>query len=630
VAQSGDVIFRGNCHEGGQANGMHFCNQGDGHALAIGAAEGLTFANYDPISGNSSDCSDFFPNFTVQINPEVWQTGTVLFDRYRSDIWFESTADSPGGGATVSYGTVVLQNGASFGAGSDNFLGKDPNSGTFTLGESATLRIVSSEQDIGYHALNGYTPAEMQGAKAALDPAPWSEIGAGATNLLGHLQFVMPSNFINNRPLLKIPQGTVAVPDSTTIGVGVSDSGGETFALAVGESITLLDCLSLTCDRETFPDCDGSSIPNVLPGYKFHVWREANRILAGLLGVPDESSSNGSALASSSGTSSGASSSTFDGSGSSGGSAPDFDGSGAGFLPGAIADPRYKALSEGWLAGMALLNDCGDLWKIPQTKKTVAFCDLNSGRKRYKTGSSIELRDTSLVSGLARAVGPLTCGAFFEGAFANVRTENELDDGTEIFGEGRARVRGGGAFCVIESNRSDPCGARLEMLLRAGSLRNRWNGKDSAADMAFSGTVPYVGARVGLSYRWENFEKYSVELYGKYQCAYLMGKKFPADEISFRSFDSQRFRLGGRLTYPTDWKLFPWFGAYYERELAGTAEGTVEGLEIPRPTLKGGRTAGEVGLSWRPISGVSVDLAVRGSTGLEKGIGAYVRGGYEF
>jgi hypothetical protein len=102
--------------------------------------------------------------------------------------------------------------------------------------------------------------------------------------------------------------------------------------------------------------------------------------------------------------------------------------------------------------------------------------------------------------------------------------------------------------------------------------------------------------------------------------SYLSGKKFSEGEISLRSLDSHRIRLGSQVTYQTDWKLFPWLGAYYERELAGTADGSAKGLKILQRTLWGDRAAGKRGLSYRPIPLASMDLTVCGSMEREKSI----------
>jgi hypothetical protein len=170
-----------------------------------------------------------------------------------------------------------------------------------------------------------------------------------------------------------------------------------------------------------------------------------------------------------------------------------------------------------------------------------------------------------------------------------------------------------------------------EIAGRAGLLANRWDGEGPAAGRSFDGkNVPYFGGRAGLSCRWENLGKHSIEFCGKYFCSHGNGKYFEREEISFRPVNSHRVRLGGRLAYQSHWKLAPWCGAFYEREFAGTARGSAGGLEIPQPSLKGGSTAGELGLSYRPSAAAAIDLALHGSTGRQNGVSGSLRACYEF
>ncbi|MDR0678938.1 MAG: autotransporter domain-containing protein, partial [Puniceicoccales bacterium] len=125
-------------------------------------------------------------------------------------------------------------------------------------------------------------------------------------------------------------------------------------------------------------------------------------------------------------------------------------------------------------------------------------------------------------------------------------------------------------------------------------------------------------------------EKHSIEFCGKYFYSRGNGEDFVREEISFRPTNSHRVRLGGRLAYPYHWKLAPWCGAFYEREFAGTARGSAGGLEIPQPSLKGGSTAGELGLSYRPSAAAAIDLALHGSAGRQKSVSGSLRARYEF
>ncbi|MDR2663998.1 MAG: hypothetical protein LBB14_00500 [Puniceicoccales bacterium] len=281
AALTGDVIFQDNLINNNvgislnsdgesRSNGLYFANFDNNGMAAIGAAENCTFWNYDGVCGNRDASSNQHkPQLTVQINPDSKQGGTVLFDRYRSDIWFETTT-----GATVSYGTMVLQNGASFGAGESNFCQVAPNSGPFNLGSNATLRIAYG-QDIKRYTFNEDTfKIESVTEVVPYDPlSQLSEIGAGSVVLEGKLHFILPSTVANGNIMLQIPLGTVRIANSATIDVGVSACTKDRLTLLPDQSVTLLTCSDLTCDAELPVECNGATITGVgiQSGYQFRV-----------------------------------------------------------------------------------------------------------------------------------------------------------------------------------------------------------------------------------------------------------------------------------------------------------------------------------------------------------------------
>jgi predicted outer membrane repeat protein len=652
AAQSDDVIFTGNWAgslDGGSTapatapagygafnrpNSLHFANLGGENTVAIGANEGRTFRNYDPISGNVSESGAFAENLIFQINPETEQTGTVLFDWYRSDIWFQS--------ATVSHGTMVLRNGASFGAGTDNFFNKSKNDGVFTLEGNATLRVVYCHDSDDYEFNNGAFSATHR--SIAYDSTTMrSEIGAGSAHLYGKMQFVLPPNFDENVSLLSLPGATVTVYDSASINVGVSDFNEDTFQMVSGQSAILLDCQNLVWSKSPLEfDCDGESIPHVRSGHIFHVWKNATQILMSFIIINKNQSSSGS-LSSSGGSpssnssgssdasSSGASSSlASSGSASSSGASSSVASSDSSSSDGSSTGIPRKSPGDGWLAGVALVNGCWDLPDALPREKVALFLAAGGGRERYRVGSCIELRSSALTAGLTGKVGPLVCGAFFEGVRANVHTETKLHRILQFFGSGRALATGGGIFSRLDFSRIGTGRPFWEIAGRAGSLRNQWHGPVPETEISFKGQVPYWGVWSQLGCRWENHLKYALELYGKYLWSHLGHKNFANEEISFRPSDSHRVRLGFRLSHPPHWKLMPWLGGYYERELAGKIRGAVGVLSVPQSSLKGSRAAGEFGLSYRPAPAVLIDLSLHGSVGRRRGVGAVLRAKREF
>ncbi|MDR0340175.1 MAG: hypothetical protein LBH53_01270, partial [Puniceicoccales bacterium] len=366
--------------------------------VALAAAAGRSFRNYDPIDAISTN------DFHLQINPKNWQTGTVLFDSHRSVVLSlaeypsAETSYSPeqnnyafllgkytpyGAAVSVSNGTMVLQNGASFtiaaklateylqapmgvvdtqtnGVTLGNYQNElsQRTDGTFRLEKPAILRVAYG-QDIERYKFDKNTLAVIPHAQpVSYNPdLMHSEIDADETVLEGRLQFVLPKNVDEDVPMLSFPGGVVFLADSVTVDVAISSCGEGQFDLPVGQSVILLDCANLRCASKSFPNCDGSSIvgARARSGYHFDIRRENDRLLADFLGY--------------------------------------FGGLGA-------APIGYKSLSEGWLAGTALVNGCGDRLEIPSAKKLAAFCALGGGAERHRSGSAIKLDGASFVAGL--------------------------------------------------------------------------------------------------------------------------------------------------------------------------------------------------------------------------------------
>ncbi|MDR0678908.1 MAG: hypothetical protein LBF24_01505, partial [Puniceicoccales bacterium] len=271
AAKTGDVIFQGNSADG-HREGIFFENDQCDDTVKIGAESGRTFYCYDPIrsSGNEGQ-----RDLVWEINPLSTQTGTVLWDGYRSEIWFEG-----GTGATVSYGTMVLQNGASFGAGEGNFAGQDGNYGSFTLGESATLRI-------GYEQLSKNFNIESGKVCTAYEwpiysKSNVSEINAFNTILSGTLQFLLPTNVTANDVLLRFPYGDVQLTDTAKIAVGAV---GTLQSLLIDESVVLIQCDGETLSgREDYSNSTGEELENFcVPGYVFAICRNDTQLLATLV-----------------------------------------------------------------------------------------------------------------------------------------------------------------------------------------------------------------------------------------------------------------------------------------------------------------------------------------------------------
>ena len=319
-----------------------------------------------------------------------------------------------------------------------------------------------------------------------------------------------------------------------------------------------------------------------------------------------------------------------------------------------LAPPRHniraKPLSEGRLAGLALVNQGADLLAGPGMRaaaaagpegQPAAFAAGSMGSSRYDSGSHFDLDGASFLTGLAwiqpSPVGRLALGGFFETGRGNYDTYNSFAGLASVKGHGDASYYGGGLFgrlawqiggsslYVEASGRA----GRVETDFNSGDLRD---GLGREAD--YDSSSPYYGAHAGLGWRVPVHERAELEIHSQYLWTHEEGDRVTvADErVRFSGADSQRWRNGARLAVePAPW-CKPYLGAAYEYEFDGKARASAHGRNFATPDLRGGTGVGEVGLTVRPTGeiGFSLDAAVQGYTGVREGVGGSLRLAWNF
>ncbi len=306
-----------------------------------------------------------------------------------------------------------------------------------------------------------------------------------------------------------------------------------------------------------------------------------------------------------------------------------------------------KTFSEGYLAGALASVRAGDLvagqamTEAKLVKERFArwkgFGVASGIRGKYRTGSHIDTKDTSLVAGLLRGVqfdtANLTLGVFFEAGRSRYDTHNDVSEGGH--GRGTVDYTGGGALVRLDAHN----GLYAEASVRAGNARNEF---DSSLVDALGRTSSYkvqsnyFGFHVGAGYEWQLNDKLGGEVYAKYLFTRLDGDDVTTttgDLLAFDSVTSQRLRVGGRVAYQMSERLTPYVGLGVEREFSAKSKATAFELPISAPSLTGTSGMAEVGLKLLEPKGQygwSADVNLRGYFGTRQEIGGNVRIGYKF
>ena len=309
---------------------------------------------------------------------------------------------------------------------------------------------------------------------------------------------------------------------------------------------------------------------------------------------------------------------------------------------------QAKAFSEAWLAGLTLLNQSGDLvaWqamndalRVSQKSGFGVFGVLGGGDTRYDTGSHVDMKGFSLVTGLAWgadiAPGHLTLGAFFEYGDGNYDTSNSFATSASVKGSGDADHKGGGVLGRLDFKG----GGYAEASLRAGRVDNDYKSRNLTDAMGraarYDGDAAYYGAHLGGGYLWSINQKSSLDLYGKYFWTRQNGDNVTlntGDKVKFKDADSSRLRLGARFNHAVNETVAAYAGLAWEHEFDGKAKASAYGYSIDAPELKGDTGIGEVGIAFKPSKTLplSVDLGVQGYFGQREGVTGSLRIWYAF
>ena len=96
--------------------------------------------------------------------------------------------------------------------------------------------------------------------------------------------------------------------------------------------------------------------------------------------------------------------------------------------------------------------------------------------------------------------------------------------------------------------------------------------------------------------------------------------------------DSDRLRIGARVTANRENKFSTYYGLAYEYEFNGSAGMRAAGMEVPEQSLRGSSYMAEAGLNYQPSadSPWSFDLNMRGYAGERQGASFNVQATYTF
>lgn len=306
-----------------------------------------------------------------------------------------------------------------------------------------------------------------------------------------------------------------------------------------------------------------------------------------------------------------------------------------------IAD-QTKLVAENRAVAAAFVNQGTDL--IADSLDTLSrdgkygvktFAAVHGNRSKYDVNSDIKINGWSTIVGVGAENehngGDFSWGVFYENGSGNYRTYNDFNN--EFFrGDGSLVYNGGGIAARYENSH----GVYTEGSLRAGMLKSEMTDalSDGENKYGYESETAYYGAHIGVGKIFSLGDDSDLDVYGKFFHTYTEGDSFKVanDEFEFDSINSDRLRIGARVTSNKENKFSTYYGLAYEYEFNGDAEMRAAGMKAPTQSLQGSSVMAEIGLNYQPTpdSPWSFDLNMRGYAGERQGGSFNVQATYTF
>ena len=287
--------------------------------------------------------------------------------------------------------------------------------------------------------------------------------------------------------------------------------------------------------------------------------------------------------------------------------------------------------------GTDLISDSLDTISRDSNYGVKTFAAVHGNRSKYDVNSDIKINGWSTIVGVGNADkfdngSEFSWGVFYENGSGNYRTYNEFNN--EFFrGDGSIVYNGGG----IAARYTNKNGVYTEGSLRAGMLKSDMDNalRDGAGNFyGYEIESAYYGAHIGIGKIISLSDSSDLDVYGKFFHTYTEGDSFKVanDEFEFDSINSDRLRIGARITSNKENKFSTYYGLAYEYEFNGDADMTAQGLKAPTQSLQGSSIMAEVGFNYQPTptSPWSFDLNMRGYAGERQGGSFNVQVTYTF
>jgi hypothetical protein len=306
-----------------------------------------------------------------------------------------------------------------------------------------------------------------------------------------------------------------------------------------------------------------------------------------------------------------------------------------------------NSLLESYLVGNAFVTYQGGDFLTDQgiraardtamDKRSHAFAVLGGGKVRHKTGSHVDVKGHTLVTGIATSLGmetgDATLAAFFEYGKGDYDAEHSFTSG-KVKGRGDTDYQGVGFLGRIDFDNA----VYLEGSLRAGRVTTDYRANfagQSPQEFRYETKNGYTGLHIGGGKLWKLSEILRLDSYAKLLWT-RQGKDrlhlSTGERIEFGAVKSKRVKLGARLDREFTKGLTGFAGIAYDHEFADQARAKSAIHTLDTPKIQGGTGLVELGLTSRPSTRqpLCIDFGVQAYVGKREGMTANVKVNYFF
>lgn len=312
-------------------------------------------------------------------------------------------------------------------------------------------------------------------------------------------------------------------------------------------------------------------------------------------------------------------------------------------ITGTEINPQTQLVAENRAVAAAFINQGTDL--ISDSLDVISrdgkygiktFAAVQGNRSKYDVNSDLKINGWSTIVGVGNENehngGDFSWGVFYENGSGNYRTFNSFNN--EFFrGDGSLVYNGGGIAARYENAH----GVYTEGSLRAGMLKSEMTNAlrdGNGNNYGYKSESEYYGVHIGVGQIIPLTESSDLDVYGKFFHTYTQGDSFDVDgdKFEFDGIDSDRLRVGARITTNKANKFSTYYGLAYEYEFNGDAKMRAAGLSAPEQSLQGSSYMAELGFNYQPTpeSPWNFDLNMRGYAGEREGATFNVQATYTF